>query len=261
MENRPQEVELDVKHLFGVLLRRSWIVVLAGILLATAAFGYAYLFVKPTYASGVKFYVNNANSTVQNSNGTYYTPAQLTAAKYLAETYMVVLQSAPVLNQIQQSTGLPYTQSQLRKMIASGTVNDTEVFQVVVTCENYKHAAQIAQALTAVLPDAISNVVIGSSVRIVEQAVENPRPVGPNYTRYVFIGALIGIVLSCGIIVILDIMDTTIVSEDYLTAAYGEVPLLAVIPCADNKKRYYKGYKGYYAAENKQPAAKRGDAE
>ena len=258
-ETKNQEVEVDIKHLLAVLLHRSWIILLAGILLASTAFGYAYLFVKPTYASGVKFYVNNINSSaVQNNSGIYYSPAQLTAAKYLAETYMVVLHSGPVLRQVQEQTGLNYTQAQLKKMIASGTVNDTEVFQIVVTCENYKHAAQIAQALTTVLPDAISEVVIGSSVRIVEHAVENPNPVGPNYIRYILIGALVGVLLSGGIIIFVDLADTTIDTEDYLTTTYEDVPLLAVIPSGEDKKRYYKGYKGYYAAESKQ--AKRGVA-
>lgn len=262
MENKTQDMELDIKRLLMVLLRRSWIVVLAAVFLAATLFGYAYLFVKPTYSSGVKFYVNNTTASAQNNTGTYYSPAQLTAAKYLAETYMVVLQSAPVLHQVQEMTDLPYSQGQLRKMIASGTVNDTEVFQVVVTCGNYKHAAQIAQALTAVLPDAISEVVIGSSVRIVENAVENPHPVGPNYVRYMLIGAMIGIVLTCAIIIVLDITDATIDNEDYLTNTYEDVPLLAVIPCGDSKKSYYKGYKGYYAAGNKSAfAAKREVAE
>ena len=259
-EGKPSEMEVDIKHLFKVLLRRSWIVLLAGMLLAASFFGYAYFFEKPTYSSGVKFYVNNTNASAQTNNSTYYSPAQLTAAKYLAETYMVVLQSSPVLRQIQDLTGLNYSQSQIRKMISSGTVNDTEVFQVVVTCENYKHAALIAQALTAVLPEAISEVVIGSSVRIVENAVENPRPVGPNYVRYMLIGALIGIAISCGVIVIIDLHDATIENEDYLTAAYEEIPLLAVIPCLDDKKGYYKGYKGYYAARTKN-ASKKGGAE
>lgn len=262
MEIKTQEMEVDIKRLFMVLLRRSWIVALVAIFMASMLFGYAYFFVKPTYSSGVKFYVNNTNASAQNNAGTYYSPAQLTAAKYLAETYMVVLQSTPVLRQVQEMTGLNYTQGQLRKMIASGNVNDTEVFQVVVTCENYKHAAQIAQALTAVLPSAISDVVIGSSVRIVENAVENPHPVGPNYVRYIMIGALIGIVLTCGIIIVLDITDATIDNEDYLTGAYEEVPLLAVIPCGDVKKSCYKGYKGYYAADSKSASvAKREVAE
>ncbi len=258
-ETKNQEVELDIKYLLAVLLHRSWVILLVGILLASTAFGYAYLFVKPTYASSVKFYVNNINSSaVQNNSGIYYSPAQLTAAKYLAETYMVISQSSPVLRQVQEQTGLNYTQAQLKKMIASGTVNDTEVFQIMVTCENYKHAAQIAQALTTVIPDAISEVVIGSSVRVVEHAVENPKPVGPNYLRYALIGALVGMVLCCGVIIILDIANATIDTEDYLTTTYEDVPLLAVIPGGDDKKRHYKGYKGYYAAESKQ--AKRGVA-
>ena len=247
---KSQNIEIDLKHLAGVVLRRAWIVVLVGVLFAGMVFSYAYFFVTPTYSSSAKLYVNN---TYEKSSGVY-SPSQLVAAQYLAETYMVIMESRSVLEQVQQRSGLNYSQGQLKSMISAAAVKETEVFQVTVTCTNYEHAAIIATAITEVLPDAISAVVDGSSVRVVEHAIENPNPVGPNYQRYVVMGGLVGILLTIAIIVILEMTNTSIDSEEYLSRVYGDVPLLAVIPDGSGKSSGYKNYSGYYAS------AKRGDA-
>ena len=246
---KSQNLEIDLKHLASVVLRRAWIILLVGVLLAATAFSYACFFVTPTYSSSAKLYVNN---TYETSSGVY-SPAQLVAAQYLAETYMVIMQSRSVLEQVQQKTGLPYSQTQLKNMITAASINETEVFQVTVTCTNYQHAAKIANAITEVLPDAISAVVDGSSVRVVEHAIENPNPVGPNEQKYAIIGGMVGVVFTVAVIVLLEIMNTSVDSEEYLSRVYADVPLLAVIPGDSAKNSSYKNYKGYYAS------GKRGD--
>lgn len=239
-------VEIDLKHIFSVLLRRIWIIALVGIMVGAVALSYACFFVTPTYASEAKLYVNNS---YEKSPGVY-SPSQLVAAQYLAETYMVIMESRSVLEQVQEKTGLGYSQGQLKSMITASSVNETEVFRVTVTCTDYKHAAQIATAITEVLPDAISAVVEGSSVRVVEQAVENATPVGPSYRKHAIIGGLIGAFLTVGVIILLELVNTAIDSEEYLTRMYSDVPLLAVIPGDGPKKANQKGYRA---------SAKKGD--
>jgi len=57
---------------------------------------------------------------------------------------------------------------------------------------------------------------------------------------------LVGFVLTCGIIIIIDLMDTTMRSEDYLTQNYPEIPVLAIVPdMYETKKRSYSYYYSY----------------
>ena len=142
-------------------------------------------------------------------------------------------------------------------MISASSVNETEVFEVRVVSGNYKHAAIIANAIAEILPEKITAVVEGSSVRVVDYAVENPNPMGPSYEKYFVTGLLAGLVLSVGVIVVIDVADTTISTVDYLSQRYPKVALLAVVPGAENAKGgYYKGYyKGYYEMEKTRSAA------
>lgn len=248
-ENR-ENIEIDLRRVLLTLWGKAWIILLAGVLLAAMMFGYAWMFITPTYSASAQLYVNN---NYENSPG--FSSSQLTAAQYLADTYMVIMRSRSVLEDVAKETGLNYSYNQLRNMITASSVNETEVFQVTVTCPNYVHSAQIANAIAKVLPDKISAVVDGSSVRVVDYAVENSTPVGPDYKKYMLLGFAVGAGLAALLIVMLDLMDTTINSEEYLAHVYKTYPLLAVIPGAEGTKSgYYKGYyKGSYESVQRQP--------
>ncbi len=242
MNETREHLEIDLKRMLLVLWSNLWIILLVSVLLGSMAFGYAWFFKTPTYSASTQMYVNN---NYPDSPG--FSSSQLTAAQELASTYIVIMRSRPVLDTVAEKTKLGYSYGQLKSMISANTVDDTEIFKITVTCTNYQHAAIIANAIAEVLPEKLPAVVDVASVRVVEYAVENPNPNGPDYNKYALLGAVMGCVLSAAVIVVLELMDTTINSEEYLANVYKSYPLLAVIPGAESSKTGYKGYyKGYY---------------
>lgn len=239
MGKNEKEIEIDLRRLMLVLWSRAWVIVLVSVLFAAVAFSYAWFFITPTYSASAQLYVNN---NYVDSPG--FSSSQIAAAQDLADTYMVILESRNVLEDVAEQTGLGYSYGQLKGMVSTEAVNETEVFQITVTCAQYKHAAIIANAIADVLPDKIAAVVDGSSVRVVDRAVENPNPVGPSYQKYLVLGAVIGVAFSVAVIILADLMDTTINSEDYLAQVYKKIPLLAVVPGGEGSKSGH--YKGYY---------------
>ena len=248
-ENR-EVVEINLKRVFYVLWRRFWAILLVGAIFGAIALSYALFFITPTYSAKAQLYVNN---NYVGSPG--FSSSQISAAQSLADTYMVIMVSHNVLDDVAQRTGLGYSYAQIRKMISAAAINETEVFEVRVTCTNYQHAAIIANAIADVLPDKIAAVVEGSSVRVVDRAIENPNPVGPNYGKYLLLGLTLGVILAAMIIVVADIMDKSISSEEYLRQAYANVPLLAVIPNNEGDKSGH--HKGYYEASPRRNNTKR----
>lgn len=71
--------------------------------------------------------------------------------------------------------------------------------------------------IIGILPDRIAEILDGSSARIVDTAVLPTQKASPNNTKNAAIGMMLGLVLSCGVIVVLDLMNDTIRDEDYLT--------------------------------------------
>ena len=91
------------------------------------------------------------------------------------------------------------------------------------------------------LPDKIASIVDGSSVRIVDYAVRPAKQSSPNTAKNAVLAAMLGAMLTCGVIVVADLMDEQIHDTDYLTQTYSDIPVLAVVPdlLAKNKSSYY----------------------
>lgn len=248
-DNR-EVVEINLKRVFYVLWRRLWAILLVGVVFGAVALSYALFFITPTYSAKAQLYVNN---NYVGSPG--FSSSQISAAQSLADTYMVIMVSHNVLDDVAQRTGLGYSYAQIRKMITAAAINETEVFEVRVTCTNYQHAAIIANAIADVLPDKIAAVVEGSSVRVVDRAIENPKPVGPDHEKYFVVGFAMGVLLTAMIVISADILDKSITSEEYLRQTYADIPLLAVIPSNDSKKSNY--HKGYYESSPKSNHSKK----
>ena len=243
MENNEAQtgIEIDFRHILKVIWRRLWLILLVGAVAGAVAWSYAHFMIAPTYSSSVLMCVDN-----QYPNSPGYSSSQLEAAKILAKTNMDILRSRTVLQEAGKLAGLNYSYGQMRSMVSATANDETHLFTFTVTCEDPQHAYKLATAIGEVLPGVSEQALIGSSVSVIDNAVLNRTPVGPNESRYGILGFLIGAVLTLALLILMDVLDTTIHSEEFLTTKYEDVPLLAVIPPVNSSGKY-----GYGAKEAK----------
>lgn len=263
MANKTEETyEIDILQLAKALLGKWWIIAISAILCAAVFLAYSIFFIVPSYSSSVLFYVNNTSislgsASVSISNG------DLTAAKTLVDTYCVILKTRLTLEEVSDSLtekGLDYSYEKLDKIISHNTVNNTEIFRVTVQDPDPKNACTIANTIAQILPQKISDVVDGSSVKVVDYAVVPTVRTSPSYSKNTAIGFIIGALAACVCIAVTYLVNDTIDTEEWLLNTFkDEIPLLSVIP--DNelsggrkykkygyKSHYYRSY-GYYTSD------------
>lgn len=245
--------EVDIKQVIYGLWHRLWAIVLAGVLGGGILFSYAALLVAPKYQAEAMLYVNNSSFSV-GSTSFSFSNAELSAAQSLVDTYIVILNSWPVLDEVIQEAELNYSYDELRDMLSAAPVNSTEVFSVIVTSTDPQEAERIANTIVDILPDKISDIVDGSSVRIVAHALIPSEKVSPNITMYTAMGMLAGIVVACLIVIVRLVNDTHIHNEDYLTNTYN-LPVLAVVPNLFSRSE--DNYKTSYTPEHRKAEVRR----
>ena len=244
METKQEYVEIDLWHLLQVLWHRLWAIILSAAVFGAGAFMIAYFLITPLYKSSALLYVNNSSFSL---GGTSFSisSSELSAAQSLVNTYTVILNARTTLNEVIEEANLDCSYEELKNMISAEAINGTEIFSVTVTNPDPKEAKRIANIIADILPDKISDIVDGSSVKIVDYAVTPASKDSPSITRYTVIGMLLGVVLSSAIIIVLDILDDVIRSEDYLMQTY-DIPVLAAIPdlmASESKSGYYSEYR------------------
>lgn len=222
--NIEKDETIDLRRLFVAVLRKLWVVILAAVICAGAAFVGTLYFVKPKYRSSALLYVNGNALSVGSIS-----ISDLTAAKDLVNSYIVILQSRETLNAVKDYAGIDYDATELRGMISAASVNDTEIFEVYVTSTDPYEAEKIANAIAVILPKRIESIIDGATAKIVDSAVVPSAPYSPNYTKNAALGFICGALLVIAIVIIRDILDTTIRTADDISSITS-LPVLAAVP-------------------------------
>lgn len=261
------ELEINLRDVFGVFLKRWWMILLATILGGALLFGYAYATYTPMYKSTAKMYVNNNDATGSTTTGLSQT--DILAAQSLVNTYCVIIESNGTMEAVIEKAELKnMTTSKLLSMVSCGSVNETEIFYISVVSPDRDEAQKITHAIVEILPGRIASVIEGASTTLVDEAGRG-KELSPGYTSKAAIGALIGFVLSFALLFLYDVViNDTLQTETWLADTYkNDIPLLAVIPDVNYSggKRYgrYKYYRrsNYYYDSKSTPADAPKDAE
>ena len=239
MNDEKDTIEIDLFALAQAVWKRIWLVLMSVVAGAVAAFLFATFIITPLYESKAMLYVNNSSISVGSTSFSIST-GELSAAQSLVKTYIVIMQSRQTLNAVIEQADLVYTYDELKDMISAASVNNTEIFEITVTSDDPEEAELIVNTISDILPDKIADIVEGSSVRVVDYGVVPVYPVSPNVTKFALVGFLLGGVLSVGFIILLELLNNSIRSEEYLIQTY-DLPVLAVVPAMTRKSRRKKG--------------------
>ena len=251
--NNHDEIEIDLSRLVGALMNRAWLVGLAAIICAVATYVGTWLFVTPLYQSSAMFYVNNSSISLGEASLSI-SSADISASRGLVKSYIVILNTRETLNDVIDYAGVDRTYGEVRNMLSAASVNSTEIFQIVVTSPDPQEAEQIANAIAYVLPKRISSIIEGSSAKIVDSAVQASRPSSPNKTKNAMMGFLVGLMLSAGLIVIRELTDISVHTEEDV-ARSCKYPVLASVPDMESHSKGggYYGYGSKSAYEKSSP--------
>lgn len=245
-----EEIEVDMQRLLRVVWSKAWLIALIAVLCAVLSFFATLYLITPKYQSSAMFYVNNNSLSVGDTTFSIDS-GDISAAKSLVDSYIVILQTRASLNEVIDYAEVEHTYSELKEMISAASVNSTEIFEVIVTSPDPYEAEKIANAIAYILPKRISSIIEGTSAKIVDSAVVASKPSSPSYSLNTLVGFIIGLALTSVIIILREFFDITIRAEEDVLQVHKH-PVLAAVP---DMSAPSKG--GYYYASNKKSNQKK----
>ena len=180
-------------------------IILAGILLGLLAFVGTKLFLTPIYTSTTKFYV--LNKTSDTGSVTYN---DLQTGTQLTKDYAELVKSRPVLEEVISVLNLDMETEELAKKITVTTPTDTRVMSINVEDPQPKQARDIADAVRQAVSIQIKAIMDVDSVQAVENANLPDHPSSPSVMKNTLIGAILGILIAAGIIILVFMLGDTV---------------------------------------------------
>lgn len=215
---------IDLLEVLEVVRQHVLIIVLVTVLAAAVGFGVSRFLLVPQYEASALMIVNTRQDATAN-----VTSDQITSATKLVSTYSIIIKSDTVLQQVINNLGLTLTYEQLHERVSVSAVDDTQVMKITVQSDNPEWARQVCEQITAISPDVILESVEAGSVKLISQASVDPDPVSPNVMRNTAVAALLGLVVSVGIVILREMLDNRIKTEDDVRK-YLDLPVVGVIP-------------------------------
>ena len=214
--------EINLTELFNYFLKKCLIIIFITILFAFGGIIYGAFIKTPLYRSSATVILVNESDEQSITNN------DIQLNKNLVPTYSEIVKSRKIVNETIDNLQLEYTYSQLNKRITVSAVNDTQIIKISVIDEDKEKANEITNELANVFVKEIPDLYNISNVNILDKAVEQETPYNINIEKDTVIFALIGLVLSCGLVFVLFYFDRSITTPEQIETMI-ELPVLGKV--------------------------------
>ena len=216
------EIEIDLKEIFYLLLSH-WKSIFLAMLIGAAIFGAYHTFLlKSSYQADASIYITSTDSMISFSD------LQLSAA--LTDDYANIIKSRTVLNRVIDELDLNLNYRQLGALISVENPDSTHIVDIKVTCDDPELSRNITNALMNISVDQIYQVIGSGEPTVIDYAMaEAVQDVTPSLKKYLMLGALLGALIVCAIVVLRMLTDTTLKTVDDIDR-YLHLPVLAAVP-------------------------------
>ena len=223
--NEMEEQVISISEIFEAIKKR-WIIIVAITLTATIISGIISFFViDPVYEASTKVFVGKE----ENDNAAYNS-SEINMYQQLLQTYAQAIKTKDLVNRA--ISGLKYDGLEARNVVESLTVNpisNTQILQIKYQSKDPNEAKDVLKSVTDEFIVTAKELVPNGNVRIIEEVELPQNPVSPNKKMNIAIAFLVGLMVSVGLVFLLEYLDNTYKNKDQLEKELG-IPVLGAIP-------------------------------
>lgn len=219
--------ELNLKEIFTMFWEKKEQILLIVLILAVIGIAYSYLLIEPAYKAKTKLVLTQS---IEDSGDGAITQADVTLNSKLVATYGELIKTDNILQTVVDNINNPeITIDSIKNNVAVEAVSDTELLEISVTNADPNYAATIANEIAKVFCEKVVEIYNISNTYILDRAVPNETPYNINHTKDIIIFAFIGIVIAGVYVLVANMLDNTIKTEQDIEKITG-LMVLTVIP-------------------------------
>lgn len=224
------ETELDLRELFIIVRKRILLILIVTLASTLVSAGVSYFVLKPSYKADISVIIGKP--TVDGKTVSYN---DVIMYQKLVKTYGELAKSRTVADHVIQSLGLDITPGQLQGMISVAPKGDTEFITMSVTSGDAELSMKIANQLALSLDRIGQEVKQEDNVQLLDEALLPTGPSSPRPLLNMAIAFFLGLMVSVGIVFLLEYIDSTIKSQDDVEKLIG-IPVIGIIPLVETEE-------------------------
>lgn len=218
--------ELELRQYWRIIRKRLKFVLAIPIIAMIISAGVSYFVISPQYVASTTLLINQK----ANDNNAALLYQDIQANQEMIATYTAIIKSVTIESAVIKDLDLPYTPTELNKMINVSSPTQSQVIEVDVTAGSQVLAAKIANALGSEFQQRAQQLMDVQNVQFVDKAQVTPdaAPVKPNKKLNVTIALILGLMVSIGLAFLLEYLDNRLHTEEDIRR-HLNLPVLGVI--------------------------------
>lgn len=229
-----EEIQINLLELLFALRKKIWLIILAAILGGGLAGAYSKFIITPQFTSTAMVYVLSKETTLTSL-------ADLQIGSQLTQDYKIIITSRPVLNEVISDLALDMSYVELKQKIQIKNQQDTRILTIEVQDPDPHRAKTITDKVAYTSAEYIGEIMEMTPPKMIEDGEIPINRTSPSTKRNAVMGAMVGMVLVCGIVVLRVILNDSIKTEDDVER-YLNLSTLAVIPLRGGGAEKYERY-------------------
>lgn len=223
---------ITVQKIIAVLLSRIKFIVLLSVIVGMLFFLYSKFMITPMYSTSAMMYVQNYDSrdkgdkseSINEKNKKIYT-TDITGSAALAEICVILFQNSDEITALYSGCG-----------VSMSVQEGTFYVNLNVTGDDPQKCANVANWVIEKSGEVFEDNFDYGKIGLIREAKVPSAPYEPNNSKNAVLGVLVGLVAACLISILLELIDTTIKSDDDIQQMYG-IPVFAEIPDFEDQSR------------------------
>ena len=221
-QHAEDEIEIDLKEIFLVLLHQWKKILLSAILLCVIVLSYSVFIATPMYQSTSKLYVLTKSTSVTSL-------ADIQTGTNLTKDYQLVVGGRPVVEQVISNLEMDITYESFSSNLTIENPNDTRILYITYKDESPEQAKEIVDNLADVASVYIADKMDQDAPTVIERGYADGDKISPNTRNNTILGAVIGALIAAVITILSHIFNDTIMTTNEIEKHLG-LNTLAVVP-------------------------------
>ncbi|MEG0133457.1 MAG: Wzz/FepE/Etk N-terminal domain-containing protein [Clostridium sp.] len=216
-----EEKLINFDEIIYLFKKKFWIIIVVTVL-ATGFGSYKASLMTPSYKASAKIFVGKSDVLMD-----YYSKQEIQYYSEFMNTFKEIIKLDDFLNETLKKRNISKSSFEVKNSLGFTASENTPIFTVTYTSGNEEGAAEVLTAICEEFNEQAKSILPGVKPRIIDSA--KVYPIFPNKNRVVTMFFGIGVILSIGIIIVLDYLDDTVKTRGKLEKLLP-IPVLGDIP-------------------------------
>lgn len=193
---------------------------------------WTFFLVKPKYEASTKLFIGKESTEDKAQN---YNSNDVQMYQKLLKTYSDVIMTSDLVERALTSENIQVEADSVLKSLTVTPKTDTQILQVKYVSKNKNEAMKVVNAIAQEFVETSTELISNANVKVIETVKLPQNPVSPNKKLNIVVAFVLGLLVSVGIVLILEFMNNTYKNKEQVESILG-LPVIGSIPNTDNIK-------------------------